>query len=131
MIAARRIGPDVALILEGTTAADIAGVKGADRVCCLGAGVVVPYMDRRTIYDRALAGTLTRLAEENGIRWQTKSRIAGGTDASSIQRGGAGAQVAALSVAIRNIHSPASAAKLSECEDQLKLAGLFLEEISK
>ena len=130
-VAARNVEPDVTLILEGTTAADIAGVEGADRVCRLGQGVVIPYMDKSTIYDRELCAALGRLAEENGISWQTKTRIAGGTDASAIQRSGTGVRVAALSVAVRNIHSPACVAKISECEDQCRLARLFLEEMAK
>ena len=130
-VAARSIQPDVALVLEGTTAADIPGTEGAGRVCLLGSGVVLPFMDRGTIYDKDLRATLIRLAEENGIPWQTKSMIAGGTDGSVVQRSGAGAEVAALSVAVRNIHSPACVAKISECEDQLKLARLFLAEMAK
>ncbi len=130
-VAARSIQPDVALILEGTTAADIPGVSGADRVCQLGKGVVIPYMDKGTIYDRELYGMLSRLAEENGLLWQTKSRVAGGTDASAIQRSGAGVRVAAVSVAVRNIHSPASVVKAEECEAQLKLARLFLKEFAE
>lgn len=130
-VAARSIQPDVALILEGTTAADIPGVSGADRVCQLGKGVVIPYMDKGTIYDRELYGMLSRLAEENGLPWQTKSRVAGGTDASAIQRSGAGVRVAAVSVAVRNIHSPASVVKAEECEAQLKLARLFLKEFAE
>lgn len=130
-VAARSIQPDVALILEGTTAADIPGVSGADRVCQLGQGVVIPYMDKGTIYDRELYGTLCRLADENGIPWQTKSKVAGGTDASAIQRSGAGVRVAAVSVAVRNIHSPASIVKATECEAQLKLARLFLKEFAE
>lgn len=130
-VAVRSIQPDVALILEGTTAADIHGVSGADRVCQLGKGVVIPYMDKGTIYDRELYGTLCRLADENGISWQTKSKVAGGTDASAIQRSGAGVRVAAVSVAVRNIHSPASVVKAEECEAQLKLARLFLKEFAE
>ena len=130
-IAARSIEPDVALILEGTTAADLPGVEGADRVCCLGKGVVIPFMDRGTIYDRELYSLLGRLADENGIPWQTKTRVAGGTDASAIQRSLGGVRAAAVSVAVRNIHSPASIAKQSECEDQLRLARLFLEEMAR
>ena len=129
--AARAIAPDIALILEGTTAADIPGVEGADRICRPGAGVVIPFMDRGTIYDRELRGVLSRLAEENDIPWQTKTRVAGGTDASVIQRSMGGAQVAALSVAVRNIHSPASVAKLEDCDNQLRLAGLFLAEMAR
>lgn len=130
-IAARSIQPDVALILEGTTAADIPGVSGADRVCQLGKGVVIPYMDKGTIYDRELYRTLCRLADENQIVWQTKSRVSGGTDASAVQRSGAGARVATISVAVRNIHSPACVVKAEECQDQLKLARLFLKELAK
>ncbi len=130
-IAARSVEPDVSLILETTTAADIPGVEGAKRVCQLGRGVVIPFMDRGTIYDRELYGLLGRLAEENGIPWQTKTMISGGTDGSAVQRSGAGVRVTALSVPVRNIHSPASVAKVSECEDQYKLARLFLEEMAK
>lgn len=131
VVAARSIEPDVALILEGTTAADIPGVDGADRICRLGGGVVIPFMDRGAIYDRWLYALLGRLAEENGIRWQTKTRVAGGTDASAIQRSLGGVRTAAVSVAVRNIHSPACVAKLSECEDQLCLARLFLAEMAR
>ena len=131
MTAARSIEPEIALILETTTAADIPGVSGADRVCQLGKGVVIPYMDRSSIYDRELYQLLGKLAEDNSIPWQTKTRIAGGNDASQFQRAGMGARVAAISVAVRNIHSPASMAKISECEDQLKLARLFLAEMAK
>lgn len=131
MTAARSIEPEVALILETTTAADIPGVSGADQVCQLGKGVVIPFMDRSSIYDRELYQLLGKLAEENDIPWQTKTRVAGGNDASQFQRAGTGARVAAVSVAVRNIHSPASVAKISECEDQLKLARLFLKEMAK
>ena len=129
--AARSIQPDLALILEGTTAADVPSAKGADRICSPGRGVVIPFMDRGAIYDRELYGLLGRLAGENGIPWQTKSRVAGGTDASVIQSSAGGVRTAAVSVAVRNIHSPASVAKISECEDQLRLARLFLEEMAR
>lgn len=130
-VAARSVQPDLALVLEGTTAADIPGVSGADCVCRLGKGIVIPYMDKGTIYDRELYRTLCRLADENKIAWQTKSRVAGGTDASAIQRSSAGVRVAAVSVAVRNIHSPACIVKAAECQDQLRLARLFLQELAK
>ncbi len=131
LAASRSIAPDICLVLEGTTAADIPGVAGAERICRLGNGVVIPFMDNGTIYDRSLYQLLGALADENDIPWQTKTRIAGGTDASAIQRSGTGARVAAVSVPIRNIHTPSCVAKLADCEDQLKLAGLFLEKMSQ
>ena len=130
-VAAREICPDVALVLEGTTAADIPGAEGAAKICQLGKGIVLPLMDRGTIYDRGLYKLLGRLADENGIPWQTKSVIAGGTDGSAVQRSGAGVTVAAVSVPVRNIHSPASVARIDECEAQYKLVRLFLQEMAK
>lgn len=126
-VAANIVDPDIAIVLEGTTAADLAGVRGADRVCWLGGGIVIPFMDGGTIYDRSLYKELTALAEANSIPWQTKTRVAGGTDASVIQRQGAGTRVGAISVAVRNLHSPACVAKINECEAQYELARLFLE----
>ena len=105
--------------------------KDADPVCCLGKGVVIPFMDRGTIYNKDLCALLQRIAEENDIPWQSKTRIAGGTDGSAIQRSGSGVAVAAVSVPVRNIHSPSSVATVQECEDQYKLARLFLEEMAK
>lgn len=127
--AAFKLQPDIALILEGTTAADLPGVEEGKRICSPGKGVVIPFMDKGTIYDRELYSQLSALADENCIRWQTKNRIAGGTDASSIQRSGAGVKTAAMSCAIRNIHSPVSTAKIEDMEALLKLAEIFLENV--
>lgn len=131
VIAAESVRPDVALILETTTAADVPGAGNGNPICRLGKGIVIPFMDKGTIYNRELYQLLGRLADENGIAWQTKSRVAGGTDGRAVQRSGAGVQVAAVSVAVRNIHSPSSMAKIDECEAQLALARLFLEEMAK
>ena len=46
---AHRVNADVAVVLEATTAADLCGVSGCDRVCVLGDGPVVSFMDRSTI----------------------------------------------------------------------------------
>lgn len=130
-VAASIIEPEIALILEGTTAGDLPDAEGAARTCELGGGVVIPFMDGGAIYDRALYAQLGATAEKNGIRWQTKTRVAGGTDASVIQRGGSGCRVAAISVPVRNLHSPSCVARIDECEDQCRLAKLFLEAMAE
>ena len=129
-VAADRIKPGFALVLEGTTAADLAGVEKGQEVCFLGRGVVIPFMDRGTIYDHELHSRFTALAEKNGIPWQTKEKIAGGTDASAIQRRGSGAQVLTVSVPLRSIHSSASVGKLSDIELMPAFAMKVLEELS-
>ena len=129
--AAFSVTPEVALVLETTTAADLPGVEGARRVCAPGRGPVISYMDGGTIYDRSLFETLRRLAEERQIPWQVKEYIAGGNDARTIQRSKAGVRVAALSAAVRYLHAPASVGSLSDFEDMLKLTRAFLEHTAE
>ena len=130
-VATNRLAPDISLVLEGTTATDLPGIEDAKRICTAGKGIVIPFMDSGTVYDKAMYAALSGLADEMGIMWQTKTRVAGGTDAYSIQRSRAGVHTAALSCAVRNIHSPACVAKISECEDMYTLAMAFLEKYAK
>ena len=44
--AAYTVNPEFALVLEATTAADIAGAEGDAKVCRLGEGPVISFMDR-------------------------------------------------------------------------------------
>lgn len=130
-VAAFRIQPDAALIIEATTAADLPGVPAHKTICRPGNGVVIPFMDRNTIYNRRFYDVMTRLADENGVKWQTKQMIAGGTDASAIQRSGAGIPVVGLAAALRNIHSPACIGSIADFEAVYQLAELFMKEFSK
>ena len=125
-VAAQRLLPDRALILEGTTAADIPGMEGQRAVCLAGGGAVLGCMDRATIYDRAMFEALRALADANGIPWQIKRMIAGGTDAGIFHKTGAGARVASISVPVRYIHSPASVAAVSDLRALETLAHLFI-----
>ena len=124
--AAFSVTPEVALVLETTTAADLPGVENHRKVCAPGKGPVISYMDGGTIYDRRLFEDLRRLAQDNGIPWQTKEYIAGGNDARTIQRTKSGVRVAALSAAVRYLHAPASVGSLSDFEHMLNLTRLFL-----
>ena len=126
--AAFSVKPDIALVLETTTAADLPGVEDHRKVCAPGKGPVISYMDGATIYDRGLFRTLTRLAEGHSIPWQTKEYIAGGNDARTIQRSRAGVRVAALSAAVRYLHAPASVGSLADFEDMLALTRLFVAD---
>ena len=128
--AANRLAPSVALALDGTTAADIGGVEEGKQVCRLGKGVVIPFMDGGTIYNPALYKKAVRSAEKRGILWQTKEMVAGGTDASAIQRSGEGTHVLTLSAPLRNIHSPASTGCISDILAMPVLCFAILEDIS-
>jgi endoglucanase len=125
--AAYRTQPDIALIIEGTTAADLPSVTGTKKVCKVGGGAVVPFMDGGAIYDKGIHGILTGLAEKNGLPWQVKTYIAGATDGAAFQRSRAGVRAAGIAAPIRNLHSPACVGKLSDMETVHKLVQLFLE----
>ena len=127
--AANRIRPEIGLVLEGTTAADLPSQQGNEKVCAPGKGPVLPFMDGGSIYDRGLWRQLTALAEAKGIPWQTKTWISGGTDASAIQKSGAGVRVAAISAAVRYIHSPSCVGCTEDFENMLRLARAYLETL--
>lgn len=123
------VKPDVAVILESTTAADIDGVTGGDKCCVLGKGPVVSFMDGRTIYDQQIFDLAFEVAKENNIKIQTKTKIAGGNDAGAIQKSGAGCRVAAVSLPCRYIHSGSSVVKIGDIEETRRFLPLFLSKL--
>ena len=129
--AAFSVTPEVALVLETTTAADLPDVDEHCRVCAPGKGPVISYMDGGTIYDRKLFEGLRDLAEENHIPWQTKEYIAGGNDARTIQRTKTGVRVAAMSAAVRYLHAPASVGSVADFDHMLQLTRLFLKRMAQ
>lgn len=128
--AAFSVKPELALVLETTTAADLPSSEEHQRVCAPGLGPVIPFMDGGTIYDRALFERLRDLAEQNGIPWQTKHYLAGGTDARAIQRTKSGVRVAAISAAVRYLHAPASVGSVKDFEDILRLTRLLIADVA-
>jgi endoglucanase len=129
VIASFRVKPDMALIVENTTAADLPSVPSSKKVCAVGKGAVIPFMDNATIYDRELYAMLTSLADQNTIMWQTKTYISGGTDAGAVQRSRAGVMTAGVAAPVRNLHSPVNVACLRDIEAVYRLAEAFLAEI--
>lgn len=123
------VQPDISIVLEATAAADLCGVTGGDRVCVLGNGPVVSYMDSRTIYDKGLYKLATKCANDNGIKWQTKTAVAGGNDAGAIQTSGKGSRVLAISLACRYIHSGSSVVYKKDIDETRKLLKVLLTKI--
>lgn len=131
MGAAFSIKPNIALILETTTAADLAGVEGGKKVCCLGEGPVVPFMDGGSIADRELYELTRSLAKGNNIPWQTKHMVAGGNDARAIQRSREGVRTVVMSAAVRYLHAPSTVACVRDFDHIHKLARLFIQAIAQ
>ncbi len=125
-VAAFKIMPDVALVLEGTTCADVPEVKPFDFSTELGNGAALTLVDRTCYSDRKLVKFLYDTAVKNGIKVQYKQTTTGGNDAGQIQRTGMGVKTASISVPCRYIHSPVSVMSRSdfECVERLTLAAL-------
>ncbi|WP_303823621.1 M42 family metallopeptidase [Ruminococcus flavefaciens] len=123
------VAPDYAIVLEATTAADIDGAAGAKRVCELGGGPVVSFMDRHTIYDKELYRLAFDIAKENGFPCQTKTMIAGGNDAGAIHISGKGVRTIAVSLPCRYLHSPSSVIEYADMENSYKLVKSLIGRI--
>lgn len=126
--AAFSLFPEIALVTDCTTAADLAGVKESKQVCYVGKGPTIPFMDLRTVPDAELGERLRRLAEEHDIPWQHKSYLAGGTDAGAFRTAKTGVRVCGVSAAIRYLHAPAGVGSIADFENMLKLLWAFIED---
>jgi len=130
-LASHRIMPDIALVIEATTASDVYGCEDHEFVTNIGGGAVVTFMDRTTIVDKKLRTWLFENAKKEGIPVQYKRATAGGNDAGRIHLTGAGIKTASLSVPTRYIHSPAGIASNKDILAVEKLAQLFLDRIDE
>lgn len=121
-VAAYTVKPDYAIVLETTTACDFSGNDGEKRVCELGKGCVVSYMDRSTIYDRELYRLGFEKAKEINVPCQTKTLVAGGNDSGAIHSSVGGIRTVALSVPCRYLHSSSCMIKKSDVQSTAELA---------
>lgn len=128
-IAADRIKPDIALVVEGTTCCDVPKTKEHEAVTEMNGGAAISFMDRTTIADKKYCDWLYKLAKENNIKVQYKKMVSGGNDAGVIHLSGTGVKTASVSVPCRYIHSPASVASLNDIEAVKQLCIKFLENI--
>ena len=125
--AAFAIQPDIAVIVDATTAADSADVPPEKQVCRVGGGPVVSFMDKSTLYDHDLYRQIRTLADGAGISNQTKTTVAGGNDAGAIQRTAGGVRVAAVSLPCRYIHSPSCVLSMQDMCDTETLLNKLIE----
>lgn len=124
------IAPDYAIVVETTTAADINGAKGSDRVCVCGEGGAVSFMDRATIYNEELYTKALEIAKEKNIKAQLKTRVAGGNDAGAIHKSRGGVKVLTISVPTRYLHSPCCVCKYEDIVSSRNLIEAMAEEMA-
>ena len=129
--AARAVGAGLAVIVENTTAGDVAGAGEDEFVCRQGGGPVVSFMDRGTVYDHHLYRMAFDAAEKKGIPCQTKHGVFGGNESRAVQAAGEGVRVAAVSLPARYIHSPAATLRRDDISHSLLLLEAMLERMGR
>jgi len=129
--AAFHLKPDVALALEGTGSANVAGVDPFDTITNMGEGPVISLMDAAGIPHKRVWEELVRLARAHGIRHQFRRLTSGGTDAGTIALAREGVPACTISVPCRYIHTNAALCHLDDVDGAVQLVRRFLESAEK
>ncbi len=123
------VNPDIAVVLETTTAGDIPSVSDDKKVCEVNKGAVVSFMDRGTIYNKKLYDLAFETAKNNDIPCQTKTMIAGGNDSGAIHVSCGGVKTVAISVPCRYLHSPSTVFSYNDFMSVKNLANALCERL--
>ncbi len=129
--AAFEIDPDLALVVEGTTAADIPDNVEHRYSTTLGEGPALTVRDRSIITSRSLLQSLIDTARKYDIPYQFRRTTAGGNDAGVIHLTREGIPAAVVSVPCRYIHSPSALMDIEDLKQTKKLIEKFLTESIK
>ncbi|MCY3781285.1 MAG: M20/M25/M40 family metallo-hydrolase [Chloroflexi bacterium] len=137
-VAAQRLRPDAAIVLEGTYAYDVpdpnreadAGDLPTNPGTRFGEGAVITLSDRQMITDPRVFAFLRETAEANDIAYQVKTMDGGGTDGGAIHIAQAGIPTMPISAPCRYIHSPTALLNLDDYASVLKLSQAVLKRLS-
>ncbi len=111
--------PDVGIILEGTPADDLPGMKSRQSV--LGSGPQIRFLDPTALSNRRLVRLCEQVAAKEGIQVQMAVRRSGGTDASTTHLHGSGVPTIVIGVPARSIHSHSSVIDFDDYLQAIKL----------
>lgn len=126
-VAARRVAPDAAIVLEVTYATDVPGTDAGEWGSpTLGGG---PTIFRGPTTHPAVTAGLRACAEAGGIPYGIEAGPDSWSDAEAIQGALAGVPVGLLAVAVRNMHSPNEIAQLSDVGHAIDLAEAYARSL--
>lgn len=136
-VAAQTLDPDIAIVLEGTTAHDLPNPTAdrddntrANPATRMGHGPALTVMDRSMVADPRLLNFMRGTAEANGIPYQLKTALGGGTDAGIIHMSNAGVPSAVISLPCRYIHSPTALLHRDDYDNALRLVTAALNSLT-
>lgn len=126
MTAAYSVSPDLAVVLEATTASDLYSVSEDKRVCRIGFGPAISFMDRSTLYNKQLFDFANSLP----LKHQVKEYVSGGNNAGAVHLSKSGVPTITVSLPTRYIHSPSSVASISDLEDMYKFSEKLVSSLA-
>ncbi|SHF08433.1 endoglucanase [Marinitoga hydrogenitolerans DSM 16785] len=127
-VAAHYINPDVALVLEGTTAGDYPLLDKDKWATHLGDGPATFFMHSGVVLSKDIFDRIVDTAKANDIKLQFKMRTAGGTDARRLAITLDGIPSGILAVPSRYIHSPNTIIDINDYINGYKLLELLVLE---
>lgn len=130
-VLSRKLKPDIAIVLESTTAADVPFTEPHEQATRQGEGPAVSIMDRASYADKKLKDFICDTAKKHKIKYQLKQTTFGGNDAGAIQTSGISVRVCSISMPCRYIHSPVSTVRKSDIDNGFKLADAVLTDIGE
>jgi endoglucanase len=87
-------------------------------------------MDRSMITPPHILNFLRKIGDEQGIPYQLKTALGGGTDAGRIHMSNAGVPSMVLAIPCRYIHAPRAQMRREDYDSTLRLAQAALAEIT-
>jgi len=136
LAAAYKLEPDLGIVIEGTVCADMPEVEEHSKSTVIGKGAALSVMDNSTVYDIDEVRRVSKIAEENNIKYQYRKSASGGNDAGAIHKVAihkvkSGAKVLAISVPCRYIHSSVNVASKNDYNSVVALTKAVLLDQGK
>ncbi len=130
-MAAETVKPELAVVIDSTTACDIQDIDDEKSVCFLGQGGVVSFMDKGCIYNRELFSLVMETAKKHGIKAQPKRAVTGANDSATIHKTNGGVATAAISLPCRYLHTSGCVINYADLEAVYDLIAAILAPLSK
>jgi len=123
------VNPDIAFVIETTTAADTPENIPSEYITELGKGPAIRVMDATMITQQKILEFMVNIANNIKIPYQLQVALRGGTDAGAIHISRGGIPTGVISIPARYLHTPSLILDLNDFENTVKLINAILINI--
>ncbi len=123
------IDPDIAFVIETTTAADTPENAPSEYITMLGKGPAIRVMDATMITQGKILEFMINIANTMKIPYQLQVTLRGGTDAGAIHISRGGVPTGVVSIPARYLHTPSLLMDLGDFENTVKLMSEILKNV--